>query len=175
MELVVGRVGRPHGVRGEVTVELRTDDPERRFATGAQLTSDRGVRLTVGAARHAGRRTVVAFVGVTDRSAAERLRGSLLTVDVDERERPDDPDEYYDHQIVGCAVTTADGERVGEVTEVLHLPGQDQLAVRRPDGSEALIPFVAAIVPTVDVSGRRVVVDPPSGLLGGGDEPGPAG
>jgi len=113
---------------------------------------------------HSGR-LILRFEGYDGRGAAEGLRNVLLVADVDPAERPEDPDEYYDHQLVGLAVRTLDGEPVGEVAEVLHLPGQDVLAVRRPDGTEALVPFVAAMVPSVDLDAGVVLVDPPPGLL----------
>jgi 16S rRNA processing protein RimM len=108
------------------------------------------------------------FEGYDDRRDAERLRGVLLVVDVDVDERPEDPEEFYDRQLVGLAVVTAGGEPVGALHEVLHLPGQDVLAVRGDDGRETLIPFVHEFVPEVDLDGGRIVVEPPPGLL---DEP----
>jgi 16S rRNA processing protein RimM len=167
VHLVVGRIGRSHGVRGEVLVALRTDHPEDRFAAGAVLITepaDRGP-LTVSAVRSHRDRLLVSFAGVTDRSAADRLRGTVLLSDVDEREQPADPEEFYDHQLRGLRVVTTDGRPVGEVADILHLPGQDLLAVRRAMGGEVLVPFVSAIVPVVDIAAQRLVVDPPGGLL----------
>lgn len=172
MQLVVGRVGRPHGVRGEVLVDSRTDRPEDRFADGAVLATEPAERgpLTVSAARWHGGRLLVRFAGVTDRVGAEQLNGTTLLTEVDERERPADPDEFYDHQLVGLEVVTAgDGPLVGTVDDVLHLPGQVLLSVRRPTGEEVLVPFVSAIVPVVDIDAGRLVVDPPGGLLDGAD------
>ena len=166
MQLAVGRVGRAHGVRGEVAVEVRTDEPERRFAAGTMLRPDPGVgALTVTAARWHQGRLLVTFAEVTDRTAAQVLQGALLLAEIDPSEVPADPDEFYDHQLVGLEVRTVGGEPVGAVTDVAHLPGQDLLAVRRPDGTEVLVPFVKALVPEVDLAGRRVWVDPPPGLL----------
>jgi 16S rRNA processing protein RimM len=167
VQLVVGRVGRPHGIRGDVTVEVRTDDPETRYAPGSVLLTDPEAAgpLTVEAARWHSGRLLVAFAGSHDRSAAERLRGVMLLVDVPDDEQPVDPEEFYDHQLVGLAVVTVDGQPVGEVTEVLHLPAQDVFAVQRGDGREVLVPFVAEIVPEVDLDGRRVLIDPPPGLI----------
>ena len=172
LQVVVGRVGRPHGIRGEVSVEVRTDEPDRRLGMGSVLLTDPpdAGPLTVAARRSAGGRLVVGFAGVPDRSAAEALRGILLLAEVDPDERPEDPDEFYDHQLVGLGVLTVDGRALGEVAEVLHLPGQDVLAVRGSAGpdsvpEEFLVPFVAAIVPDVDLRAGRVLVDPPPGLL----------
>lgn len=165
--VLVGRIGRTHGIRGEVTVEPRTDDPATRFGAGAQLHTDPEAAgpLTVAGMRWHGGRLLVRFTGVPDRTAAERLRGVRLLANVDPRERPDDPEEFYDHQLVGLRAVTVDGAPVGEIAEVVHLPGQELLAVRGADDREILVPFVAQIVLEVDLAGRRVVIDPPGGLL----------
>lgn len=166
MLLTVGRVVRPHGIHGEVIVEVHTDEPEQRFAVGAQLLTGEGERrLTVAACRpHLGR-LIVAFDGVDDRDGAEALRGTLLQVDSATLAPPEDPEEYRDHQLVGLSAVTPGGERLGEVVDIDHAPASDLLVVRRPDGRTALVPFVSAIVPEVDLTGGRVVVDPPPGLL----------
>ena len=169
--VVVGRIGRPQGVRGEVTVEVRTDAPEERFADGAVLLTDPPERgpLTVEHARDHSGRLVVLFAGVPERAAAERLRDTLLQVDVRTLAPIEDPDEFHDWQLVGLTAVLPDGAQVGAmvgaVVDVLHLPHGDVLAVRRADGTEVLVPFVRAFVPEVDVAGGRVVLDPPPGLL----------
>jgi 16S rRNA processing protein RimM len=167
MLLVVARVGRAHGVKGEVAVEVRTDEPETRLAPGSVLLTDPPERgpLTLRSSRDHSGRLLVRFAGVDDRTAAEALRGTLLQVDVDPAATPDEDDAWYDHQLVGLVVVDTGGEVVGEVGAVLHLPAQDLLAVVRADASEVLVPFVRGIVPTVDVVAGRVVVDPPPGLL----------
>ncbi|NHC44637.1 ribosome maturation factor RimM [Motilibacter aurantiacus] len=167
VELVVGRIGRAHGIRGDVLVDVRTDDPELRFAAGASLRTDPAVvgPLVVESGRVHSGRLVLRFEGVSDRTRAEQLRGTMLLVDVPADEEPEDPEEFFDHQLIGLAAVLPSGEPVGEVVDVLHLPAQDVLAVRRPDGREALVPFVTEIVPEVDVPGGRIVVDPPAGLL----------
>jgi 16S rRNA processing protein RimM len=167
MELVVGRIGRPHGVRGEVTIEVRTDDPDVRFAPGTVLRTDPAAAgpLTVEYTHWHSGRLLLALAGVEDRSRAEELRNVLLVIDVDADERPTDDEEYYDHQLVGLAAHTMTGEPIGTVAEVLHLPSQDLLAVRRTDGRETLVPFVAAIVPEVDLAAGVLRVDAPPGLL----------
>ncbi|MGQ5262137.1 ribosome maturation factor RimM [Micromonospora sp. ZYX-F-536] len=184
MQLVVGRIGKPHGVRGEVTVEVRTDEPEARFAPGLVLRTEPGAvpppepadgrpgvpfrvppELTIEAARFHQGRMLVAFEGVLDRDGAEALRGTLLLVDSADVEPPEDPEEFHDHQLVGLAVVTPAGERLGEVARIDHAPSSDLLVLRRPEGRTALIPFVRAIVPEVDLAGGRVIVDPPAGLL----------
>ena len=167
MQVVVARIGRPHGIRGEVSVEVRTDDPASRLAPGVVLLTEPASvgPLTVSHAwMHSGR-LIMAFDGYDDRSGAEGLRNVLLVAEVDPAQRPADPEEFYDHQLVGLRVATVDGEPVGELVEVLHLPGHDVLSVRRPDGGEVLVPFIAAMVPTVDLGEGVVLVDPPPGLL----------
>ncbi|WP_433118602.1 ribosome maturation factor RimM [Micromonospora sp. CA-246542] len=183
MQLVVGRIGKPHGVRGEVTVEVRTDEPEARFAPGTVLRTEPGAapppvpadgpgvvfrvpaELTIEESRFHQGRMLVAFDGILDRNTAEALRGTLLVVDSADVEPPEDPEEFHDHQLVGLAVVTPSGERLGEVARIDHAPSSDLLVLRRPEGRTALIPFVRAIVPEVDLAGGRVIVDPPAGLL----------
>lgn len=174
MQLVVGRIGKAHGIRGEVSVEVRTDDPERRFFAGSALETDRAGlgALTVAAARPHSGRLLVAFAGVADRSAAEALRGVLLVADSASCGATGE-EEWWDHDLVGLAAVTVAGEHLGEVVEVLHPPGPDLLVVHRggEEGRELLVPFVATVVPEVDVAAGRLVVDPPEGLL---DLAGPA-
>lgn len=170
MELVIGRVVKSHGIRGEIVVEVRTDSPELRFADGAVLTGrrpreKRTETYTVAASRDHSGRLLVRLAGVNDRTAADALRGMLFVIDSADVEPSDDPDEFYDHELEGLAVRTIDGQDVGTIAEVLHLPGGELLSVKAPDGREILVPFVAAIVPTVDVAGGFVVLDPPEGLL----------
>lgn len=167
LRLVVGRIGRAHGIRGQATVEVRTDDPDLRFAVGARLLTEPAERgpLVVTDARYHNGILLLSFEGVSDRNGVEALRNTILVVEADPDETPEDPDEFYDHQLVGLSVELADGSVLGEIADLLHLPGQDVLAVRRPDAPEVLIPFIKQFVPTVDVAGGRVVVDPPAGLL----------
>ena len=268
MQLVVGRITRPHGVRGEVTVEVRTDEPDRRFAVGMTLATDPpdAGPLTVEAARWHSGRLLITFAGVGDRDQAEELRGTWLTLDPAEAGPTGDPDEFHDFQLIGLTVVTTSGQPVGVVTDVRHF-GQDLLVIEptrparggppparpaqgepaqgepaqgepaqgepaqgepaqgepaqgepaqgepaqgepsavrpaqggRPPGApgdgrgagqpgpairarrgpaaaaadEILVPFVAALVPEVDVASGRLVIDPPPGLLELGQEPGP--
>ncbi|MGH3424303.1 MAG: ribosome maturation factor RimM [Nocardioidaceae bacterium] len=168
MQVVIGKVGRAHGVRGEVAVEVRTDEPERRFAPGSVLCFEgRGGDgdLTVTSARPHSGRLLVRFEQVDDRSAAEALRGATLSVEVDQREHPEDPEEYYDHQLVGLEARTGPGDVVGAVAEVLHLPAQDTLSITTPAGGEVLVPFVADLVPEVHVDDGYLVVADVPGLL----------
>jgi 16S rRNA processing protein RimM len=167
---MVGRIVRPHGLRGELVVDSSTDSAEFRFAVGSVLfvTARDGsaVRtLTVTAARPHTGRLLVCFEGVTDRDTAEALRGVVLSATAAELPAIDDPDEFYDHQLEGLAVLTVAGAAVGTVREVVHAAGSDLLVVDRDGGGEALIPFVRQIVPEVDVPGGRIVLDPPPGLL----------
>ena len=169
--VVVGRIGRPHGVRGLATVEVRTDDPDLRFAPGTVLRTDPAARgpLTVVDKRwHSG--TLLLQLAAPSgevyesRETVDELRNTMLVVPVAELPEIEEPDSFYDHQLVGLSARLPDGAVIGEVTAVRH-EAQDLLVVRRSEGGEALIPFVAAIVPTVDVAGGFLVVDPPEGLL----------
>jgi 16S rRNA processing protein RimM len=164
--VVVGRIGRPHGVRGEVTVEVRTDDPDDRFVPGAVLLTEPAARgpLTVAGVRWHREVLLLTVTGVESREAAEELRDTELHVPVADLPPLEDPDAYYDHQLVGLAARLTDGAALGTVTAVRH-EGADLLVVARTGGGELLVPFVAAIVPTVDLAGGVVVVDPPEGLL----------
>ena len=170
--MVVGRIGRPHGVRGLATVEVRTDDPDLRFAPGTVLRTDPPERGPAHGRRpQVAQRHAAAAAGRPRRGRVRHPRGRrgrcatpLLLVPVADLPEIEDPDSFYDHQLVGLAARLPDGSVLGEVTAVRH-EAQDLLVVRRPDGGELLIPFVSAIVPTVDLAGGFVVVDPPEGLL----------
>jgi 16S rRNA processing protein RimM len=164
--IVVGRVGPARGVRGDVFVEPWTDAPDERFANGTQLRTepDTAGPLTVESASTAGGKLVVRFEGVTDRSAAEALRGTTLLIPADSRPTLDDPDEFYDTDLVGLAAVTANGLDLGPVRDVVHAAGASYLVLEAA-GRDRLVPFVRAIVPTVDLTAGRVVIDPPAGLL----------
>lgn len=165
MQLVAGRVARVHGLRGEVLVEVRTDDPDERFAVGAVLATEPPERgpLTVESRRWHQGRLLVRFVGVPDRNAAETLPGVRLVVEVESSDGLED--EFYDHELEGLRVVDGDGDQVGTIAAVLHHTGQELLVVRRPTGEDVLVPFVAAIVTTVDLAVGQVVLDAPRGLL----------
>jgi len=176
--VVVGRIGRPHGVKGAATIEVRTDEPDKRFAVGARLLTDSGLDLTVASATWHSGRLLVTFEGYEDRTAVEQLRNALVSVDRPADERPEDPEEFYDSDLEGCEVVVdgsdsdsdSDGVGIGVVREVSHLPGQDLLVVVTPDEREVLIPFVSEFVPQIDVSAKRIVITPPEGLLEPGDD-----
>lgn len=174
VEVVIGRIGRPHGVGGEVVVKIRTDEPERRFVEGAAIVAERerdGTRrsLILESMRPQNEDLLVCFAGVDDRNAAEDIGGSMLMAQVPLADRPDDEDEFYDHQLIGLAALTTDGTPIGEVREVIHLPLQDALSVVDAHGRELLFPFVAEIVTDVritDANGPgRVTIAAPEGLL----------
>lgn len=166
MRVVVGRIGKPHGVRGVVTVETRTDEPDRRFTPGAEFVVDGSARLLKVEQTHwHSGRLLLTFEGVHDREAAEALRGVILEIERPLDEVPEDPEEFYDDTLEGCSVQLITGEHVGTVREVVHLPSQDLLAIARPESSEVLVPFIHQFVPTVDIAARLIVIDPPVGLL----------
>ncbi len=164
MDLTVAVVARAHGVHGDVAVDLRTDVPGERFAVGAVLATVPAPAgpLTVVRARHVQGRWYLGFAEVTDRDAAEALRGTALVVDVG---ASGEDDAWYPHELAGLRAEHVDGRVVGQVVGLEHLPAQDMLVVRELDGTRTLVPFVRAIVPVVDVPGGRVVLDPPRGLL----------
>ncbi|MGW2510540.1 ribosome maturation factor RimM [Streptomyces scopuliridis] len=172
MQLVVGRVGRAHGIKGEVTVEVRTDEPELRLGPGAVLATEPAqagpLRIETGRV-HSGR-LLLRFEGVRDRTGAEALRNVLLIAEIDPEELPEDPEEFYDHQLMDLDVVLTDGTEVGRITEISHLPSQDLFIVERPDGSEVMIPFVEEIVTEIDLEEQRAVIDPPPGLIDDGAE-----
>ncbi|WP_405635115.1 ribosome maturation factor RimM [Streptomyces sp. NBC_00056] len=167
MQLVVARIGRAHGIKGEVTVEVRTDEPELRLGPGAVLATNPASAgpLTIETGRVHSGRLLLRFEGVRDRTAAEALRNTLLIAEVDPEELPEDEDEFYDHQLMDLDVVTTDGVEVGRITEISHLPSQDLFIVERPDGSEVMIPFVEEIVTEIDLEEQRAIIDPPPGLI----------
>ncbi|OBE98629.1 ribosome maturation factor RimM [Mycobacterium sp. 852002-10029_SCH5224772] len=176
MELTVGRVVKAHGISGELVVEIRTDDPAARFAPGNTLRAkpSRGGAersCVIESAREHSGRMLVRLAGVTDRDAADALRGTLFVVDSDDLPEIDEPDTYYDHQLEGLRVRTTGGEQVGVVAEVLHTAAGELLAVRREAGvagtesPEVLVPFVTAIVTSVSLDDGTIEIDPPDGLL----------
>ncbi len=160
MRLLVGRIGRAHGILGEATIEVRTDEPDRRFAIGNKLQSDAHGQLTITSGRVHNGILLLGFEGFTDRNAIEKLRNVLLYCDVDINEPGIDEDDYHVLQLIGCAAHLESGDLVGEVTDVINLPGQDLLAIKT-DAGEILIPFVRQLVPVVDIAARKVVVIPP--------------
>lgn len=160
-QVIVGTIGRPQGIRGEVTVRPRTDAVEQRFATGATVSAG-GRELEVVRHTLTQGRLVVAFAGVTDRDSAEALRGLDLWADAGTIEL--DAGEFADTDLIGLAAVDPSGNPLGEVVAVEHPPAQDLLVVRTPAG-DRLVPFVAALVPEVDVAAGRVVIDPIPGLL----------
>jgi 16S rRNA processing protein RimM len=169
MDLVVGRVVKAHGITGEVVVEIRTDDPQTRFAPGTALRGRAAKggperRYVVDSARAHGGRLLVRLDGVADRTAAEALRGMVFVVDSADLPPIEDPDEFYDHQLEGLQVVTTAGHKVGTVGEVLHTAAGELLAVRAEQG-EVLVPFVSAIVTSVSLAEQTIEIDPPEGLL----------
>jgi len=160
MKLNVGRIGKAHGILGEATIEVRTDEAEDRFAIGAILETDNHGSLTVASARVHNGILLLGFEGIEDRNAIETLRNELLYADVDIQAPGIDEDDYHVLQLIGCTAYLVDGDEFGIVTDVLNLPGQDVLAIKSADG-EVLIPFVHQLVPVVDVKAKRMTVIPP--------------
>ena len=170
MDLVVGRVAKAHGVTGEVVVDVRTDDPDTRFAPGITLRGKVGRNgperpFVVESVRDHVGRLLVRLEGVADRNAADALRGTLFLVDTTDLPPIDDPDEFYDHELEGLRVRTVAGADVGVVAEVLHTAAGELLSVKTGEGAEVLVPFVGAIVTSVSRQDRLIEIDPPDGLL----------
>jgi 16S rRNA processing protein RimM len=166
MLLVVGRIGRAHGVLGEATIEIRTDLPDERFVVGTRLETDpaKNGPLTIESARDHNGILLLKFLEIKGRTAIEGVRDTLLLAEVDMSEESEYEDEYHVQQLIGCEVVLQSGLKLGELTDVLNLPGQDLLAIASAQG-EILIPFIAEFVPEVDIENRRIVVVPPAGLL----------
>lgn len=160
MKLNVGRIGKAHGILGEATIEVRTDEAENRFAIGAVLETDSHGELTVVSARVHNGILLLGFQGIEDRNSIEALRNELLYAEVDIQAPGIDEDDYHVLQLVGCTAYLVDGDEFGVVTDVLNLPGQDVLAIKSTDG-EILIPFVRQLVPVVDIKAKRMTVIPP--------------
>ncbi|MEJ6761745.1 MAG: ribosome maturation factor RimM [Candidatus Planktophila sp.] len=160
MKLNVGRIGKAHGILGEATIEVRTDEAEDRLALGAVLQTESHGNLTVASARVHNGILLLGFEGIEDRSAIEGLRNELLYADVDIEAPGVDEDDYHVLQLVGCTAYLVDGDEFGVVSDVLNLPGQDVLAIKTQSG-EVLIPFVHQLVPVVDIKARRMTVIPP--------------
>jgi 16S rRNA processing protein RimM len=160
MKLNVGRIGKAHGILGEATIEVRTDEAENRFAIGAVLETENHGQLTVVSARVHNGILLLGFDGIEDRNAVEALRNELLYADVDIDSAGIDEDDYYVLQLVGCKAYLVDGDEFGEVREVLNLPGQDVLVIKTETG-EVLVPFVRQLVPIVDIKAKQMTVIPP--------------
>ena len=164
MLLIVGRIGRVHGVRGEVTVEVRTDSPEERFQVGTQIATDPAKfgPLTITGQRWHNGILLLTFDGVSDRGAAEKIKNVLLMAEVDIAES--DADEFHVQLLIGSTIELIDGTVLGTIDDVLTTKGQNLLSFMR-GGKQVLIPFVKPIVPTVDIASRKVVITPPEGLI----------
>lgn len=170
MQLRVARLTKAHGLKGGIKLELYTDDPARRFTPGATFDLQvptasiwHGKQLTLAELRWYNGHAVAFFEGVADRTAAEGLVKAILWVDQDAAELPEETDAWYDHQLVGLRAMR-DGAQVGVVARVDHLPAQDLLAITA-DGREVLVPFVSAIVPSVDIAAGTITLTPPAGLF----------
>ncbi|MGP7960731.1 ribosome maturation factor RimM [Sanguibacter sp. A247] len=162
--LTVARLGKPHGLRGEIALDLRTDIPDERFVDGAvfETVPPGAGPLTIEYTRSSGGRWYAAFVEIGDRTGAEEARGTELVVQVDDS---DEEDAWYPHELVGLRAELEDGTLVGTVKGLELGPAHDLLVILETGGERTLVPFVRAIVPTVDVAGGRVVLTPPGGLL----------
>ena len=163
VEVIVGRLGRAHGLSGELCLDVVTDSPEERFAVGAKVWAGERA-LTVRGFRLQSGRGVIGFEEIGDRDAAAALTGGQLVARLEVAQSPSEPDTFYDHQLIGLLACSEDGTIAGPVSRVDHLGFQDNLVVMTPAG-ERLVPFVAALVPEVDLVERRIVINAIPGLL----------
>jgi 16S rRNA processing protein RimM len=161
MRLLVGRIGRAHGILGEATIEVRTDQPEVRFAIGSRVQTDKHAELVVTSHRFHNGILLLGFAGIADRSAIEKLRDTLMYCEVDIDAPSEYQDDYHVLQLTGCKAFLESGIEFGTVKDVINLPAQDLLAIDTPNG-EVLIPFVHQLVPVVDTANRRITVIPPT-------------
>lgn len=184
-EVIVATIGKAHGLRGEVALNLRTDQPAERLvagtvfdvdapASGGRDTRARGTapgaavprRLTLLSTRTQQDRWYARFEEVPDRTAAEALRGIELALELDpEQETEEDPDAWYASQLEGLPVRHVDGHDLGVVAGLQHYPAQDLLLVHTPDGRRVQLPLVAQLVPEVDLEAGVILADPPGGLF----------
>lgn len=160
---VIARLGKPHGIKGEFTVEVRTDRPDERLVPGQTYSTDPDIgELTLKSARWHRDRLLLTFDEVLDRSRAEEIRNTLILSDQEEEE--DEDDAWYLEDLIGLEVFEGEAQ-VGEIVDVTNGVGQDLLHMKHVDGHEVLIPFVTPIVPEVDVEAGWVRVTPPAGLF----------
>ena len=166
MQLQVARIGKPHGIRGEVTVQVLTDAPGDRFVPGTQFIVEPASAgpLTVFSARWNKDILLLAFDEIETRNEAETLRGAKLFIETEDIGAEDDDEGWYEHELVGLDVRVG-GNVVGKVSGLHTLPVQDLLVVTTAEGAEVLIPFVEQIVPEVNVGEKYVLVTPPAGLF----------
>lgn len=160
MRLLVGRIGRAHGILGEATIEVRTDNPDTRFGVGEKLETDTQGVLTITSGRVHNGTLLLGFEGYSDRNQIEKLRDTLLYAEIDIDEEREDADDYHVLQLIGCQAFLESGDLFGEVIDVINLPGQDLLEIKTPT-HEVLIPFVRQLVPIVEIKVKRIVVIPP--------------
>ena len=161
MQLVVGRIGRAHGVLGEATIEVRTDDADLRFAVGNEVILENGKKLIIKSSRWHNQVLLLSFDGISDRNQIEELRDKLISAEVDTSAMA--PGEYHYQQLIGSQVFLQSGDQVGVVGEIVKLPGQDLLSIDK--GSQVLVPMVKQIIISIDVAAKKIVINPPEGLL----------
>lgn len=168
-QVVVGRIVRPHGLRGELVVEVRTDDPEDRFRPGVEYATRggplKGAPLKAVTVRWHQGRPMIGFEGVPDRTAAETLRGVLLSLEIADDELDADEDEFHDALLIDLAVVDLEGAHIGTVSRIDHGAAHETLVVKRKGQGPALIPFVADMIREVDAEAGTITVDLPPGLL----------
>ncbi|MCT9870382.1 ribosome maturation factor RimM [Paenarthrobacter aurescens] len=166
MQLQVARIGKPHGIRGEVTVQVLTDAPSERFVAGTEFVVEpvSAGPLTIRSARWNKDILLLGFEEIADRNAAEAIRGAKLFIETEELDDDDDDEGWYEHELVGLEARVG-SQVVGKVAALSTLPVQDLLTVKTDEGKEILIPFVDEIVPEVNIEDGYVLLTPPAGLF----------
>lgn len=165
MQLQVARIGKPHGIRGEVTVQVLTDAPSERFVAGTEFVVEPAAAgpLTIRSARWNKDILLLGFEEIADRNAAEAIRGAKLFIETEELDDEDD-EGWYEHELVGLEARVGT-QVVGKVAALTTLPVQDLLTVKTEEGKEILVPFVDEIVPEVNIEEGFILITPPAGLF----------
>ena len=160
MRLCVGRIGRPHGIKGEATIEVRTGEPEKRFAVGEIVSTDNHGELAIESSRNHNGILLLKFIGIDDRNSIENFRNCLIYSEVDVEDESTNPDEYHFQQLIGCRVELENGRDFGKVKDVMDMPAQAVLVIQS-NGKEVMVPFVKVWVPIVDIANKKIVIREP--------------
>ncbi len=162
--ILLGTIGAPHGIRGEVRIKAFTGDP-MAIADYGPLSDEKGRRFEIAELRPAKEVVIARLKGVTSREAAETLTGLKLFVPREKLPDPEDEDEFLQADLVGCAVVGPDAAVLGTITAVVNFGAGDLLDVETPEGRSVLLPFTKAFVPVIDIAARRIEAVPPEGLF----------
>lgn len=165
--ICVGRIGAPHGVRGEVRLWAFTEDPMTVMGYGPLETEDASRTFTIEAMRPAKDHFVARLAGIDDRSKAEALTNARLFVRRARLPQPEDEDTFYHADLIGLAAMDPNGSPIGTVLAVHNFGAGDVIEIQPPQGPSVMLPFTKAVVPTVDLQAKRIVIDAPEGSFEG--------